>query len=881
MAIQQPAYRFEPSLCVFVGALGDLVYRDFQAFKDVVPAPLREGIGMILVGENLGAAQGMDWNGEPIAQGTLEEVALERTNAVTAITQMNSRTVHHYDNNRVQPTVFIIGHHDDMLIGDALKTMDRLERQGVLLPIIYLIETDEIQPVLSNTEPTADLSKCHAPDVAIFFQNQAALLQPHQQPQLTGYTNAAQRSYTIAEALFSLSVAGATEDPAFQNLFTYGATRRTMANVGMTQGLPQFAFGAAGASMLVFPRQAFLTYATYRKIRPSFNEENLPTPAIRYEGDDLDEEVNELTTYVRQSVTGTRNVHRIHLSARQRRRGVTFLRPDFQPLIDEDYTGKPHEDIASQLKDARERRNIHEGTLFEALTYQAVARNTNRQTSFATATLQANSEARQSLRQWSGERRKLWDAVATLLRLRVVRALEESWQEGESAGVRKGERLAFQLLDQLERTNVAFGKDKKEQKDRYDKEMTYFEGLVQHSDLLEAPIQNEPVSGDADRNRGVLVEPGGLNKRGGSDEREVFGQGRGMPPLEESIARKFALAIDLAYGQIPPLQMLAVVGLIAFVPLWVILSAVTPPVGPFAASWHQFVALALAALMLVGAIAYHLARRLRWRRLKRQSIEFHRVFFAHELEESEHLQRSIAINDLRRRIQRAHDRLDKFDAFREELRAESERRRADSNHNLFHSAAAARDIFYANGNLLSEDAEYTLETFASEIDIEIDTEIDVTGEDQWLNDQRAVFERLLEYVHKNNDYLVDAELDDIFRLVRGLLEPPIDAHVRPEHADVHYLLRTDLQRGAPEVLARLDALATVLADNPLQPDVWQYVLASNADHELVQTHGEWLPADVWTPTQSSSWFAKLRFATLVGNLVLPAESIAKLFPAYE
>ena len=38
MAIQQPAYRFEPSLCVFVGALGNLV--SLLVWSQGVPDPL-------------------------------------------------------------------------------------------------------------------------------------------------------------------------------------------------------------------------------------------------------------------------------------------------------------------------------------------------------------------------------------------------------------------------------------------------------------------------------------------------------------------------------------------------------------------------------------------------------------------------------------------------------------------------------------------------------------------------------------------------------------------------------------------------------------------------------------------------------------------------
>ncbi len=209
----------------------------------------------------------------------------------------------------------------------------------------------------------------------------------------------------------------------------------------------------------------------------------------------------------------------------------------------------------------------------------------------------------------------------------------------------------------------------------------------------------------------VLTNNGGGGLTGGPATPVPSAGSQHLPQMEADIARDLRLRASWKQNHIPPIATLCSTGFMGWLAL--ALSAGIP-------NLPQSIDLtikSLLALAFAGGNLFLFLRRLHESSLAQQeALDFYRLYYIHECESREDLQRINLLRTLRSRVKRIRQRLDDMTTFLSNVRKKADADAEMVSDHLFHGPAGVRDIFIANGERLQEFSNHTLDSVAAKVE---------------------------------------------------------------------------------------------------------------------------------------------------------------------
>ncbi|HLX39577.1 MAG TPA: hypothetical protein VKR42_03555, partial [Ktedonobacteraceae bacterium] len=184
-----------------------------------------------------------------------------------------------------------------------------------------------------------------------------------------------------------------------------------------------------------------------------------------------------------------------------------------------------------------------------------------------------------------------------------------------------------------------------------------------------------------------------------------------LPQMEADIARDLRLRASWKQNHVPPPATLGSAGFMG----WLALALATSI--PHLPQSIDLTLKGILALAFAGSSLYLYLRRMHECKVAQEdALDFYRLYYIHECEKREDLQRINLLRMLRGRVKRIRQRLDDMTTFLSNVRRNADAEAELVRDQLFHGPAGVRDIFVANGERLQEFGDHTLDSIASKVE---------------------------------------------------------------------------------------------------------------------------------------------------------------------
>ncbi|HEU5382463.1 MAG TPA: hypothetical protein VFV38_44190 [Ktedonobacteraceae bacterium] len=688
--------------------------------------------------------------------------------------QLNKRLIEirtaGYPVPETRPQIYIVGNARSVALREIHKIIRKeLQRRFFTTEVCYILDAFD-SPDLGNVQAQDDLAPAQpddpywgredVPNFCFFYEKYLSYPQP-------STVTREESHYAAAESLFALISTGITPEPQFENYLQPPTRLTTYTNVG-----------SMNTTLLIFPREAALTFASARlgsalveQWLDDLNRELLPEDRRRSlqiqarndvkEIEDWlrDKELRPAANEVKQEITGKQE-------AIENTRKLNWW-PTLHILKERPGRAPIPERVLNQQRDLLRELEEQTITLFRLFHFHEVEieahRYRKRPDTWIRLMDQRGRRAIEAYYEWNQLASRTWEAAGTRIGEEVKCEVDTLWSSRANSihgfEIAKTYVDAFdehlvKLQDRLIRLRAAHQQNYTESLDHFER-LSDGEWLAQPNALNQqggagATTQASPHMDD----QASASQPVTGGETGTGDGRTSHAAThQHLPAREMQIVDQLERRILWWQEQVPSIPTQITISLPLLVALVLSSSALYPQGGP----------LVTLIVTLVALLTTGLLNTLFWwryqkkvREAKKDLLRFYCRHFAHRSETREDALRLLVSVPLRQKTMRMRERLDTISAFIGGVRTRLDESAQQVQRTLFTTPSGARDIYIVNGERLQRHQKNTLEDLA----LQVTNQRENRPAESWHRTLREIKERLIDSFRNDQQSIIEMTEED-------------------------------------------------------------------------------------------------------------------------
>jgi hypothetical protein len=347
----------------------------------------------------------------------------------------------------------------------------------------------------------------------------------------------------------------------------------------------------------------------------------------------------------------------------------------------------------------------------------------------------------------------------------------------------------------------------------------------------------------------------------GSTTPTQSGGSQHLPQMEAEIARDLRARAVWKENHIPPVATLCSTGFMSWLAL--ALSASIPHLPPSI----DLTVKGILALAFAGGSFSVFLRRLRESNVARKDmLDYNRLYYIHNCEHREDLQRIDLLKILRSRVTAIRQRLDDMSTFLSNARKKADSEAEIVQDQLFNGPAGVRDIFVANGERLQEHGAHTLDSVASKIELARQNQ----PLEEWHRNFDKMRDELVQKLKQGNETLLEMTEEKVQETLYSFTAEIIDGYLVGSLVDLGAAL--DKPEVWREILERVSRPLYYAEVGRLDLK-WMFVCGNPQD---LTRSARYIPSEaIQVRTKSSEWLMIASFFSGGSPKILDANT---LFP---
>jgi hypothetical protein len=733
--------RFRPSLIIFVDETGERIRHHFKAIVRMtsLDPTLHQSVALLQVisgsdraapfpiGEQFPADDDIPSEPGPLEQliaSTVTNIRLERRvqEIISAGYYVHSR-----------PQIYIVGDANSTWLANVLQgVQEQLASSGLNTLVCYILSAyQRMQYATPFSSPFQQGDPLASLGGASYWAmrevtNFCYLYENMLYPALTSVTEA-ESHYASAEALFTLISTGITPEPIFEQQMRLSPNLNTYENVG-----------SLSTSLIVFPRDALLTYCSSR----------LGIALMTQWLKDLDDEILSEEIRKKQQQRARNDAEDIEqwikdIPLRPFANGIKQSRQgNGQRVLDADHTWpslailvQPDHPVSARALNEQKvlYRRLREqtGALFKLFWSEDIDKEYKKQKrradTWTKLVYQREGKGVEFYREWDKIASVAWVAAEERISAELKRTIDLLWTSKEK-GFELAKAYIDELDDRLAKLHDQLSRWRETHERDYRDSLDEFERLADGEWVIPENTSNINQNGVAGGVGQATPTMGGRTLASTATSSPT-GNGTAfvgsipathssstayqhLPPREERIARQLEQRIIWLQDQVPSLPTQVTIGTPFLLSTLLSGLALYPHPAPLVAA--SFTA-GTTAIIGVGNWYF-------WRRYQRKVeegredlLKFYRCYYAHQCELREDGLRHPVIGPLRCKAMRIREKLDDIRSFIRDVQRGLDEQARDTQLKLFNSPSSVRDILVANGERLQKQRKNTIEEFAGQI----------------------------------------------------------------------------------------------------------------------------------------------------------------------